>query len=222
MKTALIAGSTGLTGSLLLSILIKSSHYERIVALSRKPLKKVDSKVENLLVDFENLDNYKAQLKADDVFCCIGTTIRKAGSIAAFRKVDLDIPKNLSRITFENGAKQFLVVSSIGTKPSAMNYYIYTKHEMETEVQKYSFDKIAILRPSLILGDRKEKRLLEDLSGFIFKPIGNLLSGSLKKYRPIEAQDIATAMHEIANSDVDNRIYESDMIQMIADTAMQT
>lgn len=218
MKTALIAGATGLTGKILLSKLLNSKNYSKVIAVTRKPMNIENSKFANLLVDFERLDEHKDKLIADDVFCCIGTTIAKAGSIAAFRKVDLDIPVKLAKVTAENGAKQFLVISSIGTKPNASNYYIYTKHEMETEVQKLPFDKIAILRPSLILGDREEYRLAESIGKFIFRPFSELLSGKYKKYKPIHADDIAKAMLKIANSNRNDRIYESDVIQQIADT----
>jgi len=219
-KTAIILGATGLTGSILVKLLVQNSNYDKIVVLSRRDIKFNSPKIEVIHVDFQTLE--KTVLPAaDDVFSCIGSTLRKSGSIENFRKSDVDIPLTLSKITKAQGAKAFLSISSIGTNAKTKNYYLKAKHDMETGVLACGFEKTALLRPSMILGKREEFRFAELVERLFFKPLTQLLSGKMRKYRPISAEAIARAMVEIANGDFVNSIFESDEIQAIADKFAQ-
>ncbi|HSO78416.1 MAG TPA: SDR family oxidoreductase, partial [Bacteroidales bacterium] len=151
-----------------------------------------------------------------DIFCCLGTTIKKAGSQEAFRKVDLEAPAKIASIAAENEVKQFIVISSIGADPGSRNFYLRTKGQMEQTVQKEHFQAVAILRPSMITGKRKEFRMAEETGKMIFRPLEKLLLGRLRKYRSIKAKTIARAMVNIALTPQDKTVFESHEIQKLA------
>lgn len=182
-KTALIIGATGLVGEQCLNELLASAAYEKVIALTRKMLSLQNSKLQNIVTDYENLEQIKDQLKADDIFCAMGTTIGKAGSKDAFRKVDFEIPLQVAQLGLWNGAKKFILVSSLGADAASLVFYSKTKGELENALMDLKFESLVILRPSILLGDRKERRAGEEIGRFVAEKLSFLFAGPLKKYR---------------------------------------
>jgi len=215
-KTALIAGATGLIGKTLLNCLLEADVYNKVIVLTRKPLLIENEKLKQVIVDFNNLSQYKLELKADDVFCCLGTTIKKVGTQEAFKKVDLVYPMEIAQLTKENGAQQFLVVSSMGASSKSSIFYSQVKGTMENEIQRIGFESVHFFRPSLLLGKRAEFRLGEYFGTVFFKLFSWLFVGKLKKYRGIQAATVARAMCKTAQlSRKGINIYLSDKIAEI-------
>jgi uncharacterized protein YbjT (DUF2867 family) len=203
-RTALLVGATGLVGGHCLELLAADPGYSRVILLVRRAIARaLPAKVEQHVVDFDKLDALPVSVRAEHVFCALGTTIKQAGSPEAFRKVDLDYPVNVGRLMLERGSEHFIVVSSLGANPRARVLYSRVKGEMEQAILKLPFRAITILRPSLLLGDRKEFRLGEEVA----KRVGFLLMGSFK---PIEARRVAQAMIAVARENrMATRIIES-------------
>lgn len=214
MKKALIAGATGLVGSYLLDQLLADDNYESVIAVLRKPLNIQHNKLQNIITDFERLEDVAGQLKADDVFCCLGTTIRKAGSQSAFRKVDFDYPLKLAQLTLKNGAQQFLLVSALGADASSRIFYNRVKGEVEEAVRNMGFPALHIFRPSLLLGPRSEQRAAEDAAKWFYKVFGWLIP---LRYKAIHARTVARAMQHYAHQ-LQNGVFvhESDEMQSFA------
>jgi uncharacterized protein YbjT (DUF2867 family) len=216
-KTALIAGATGLVGGHCLELLLEDKAYDRIIALVRRPLGIGHAKLSELVVDFERLDDYSDRLTCDDLFCCLGTTIAVAKSQEAFRRVDHDYPVKLATLARANGCDQFLLVSSIGANPSSSVFYSRVKGEVEKDISRLDFSAIHIFRPSLLLGERREVRLKEQIAESIASVLQFMFVGPLRQYKPIEASGVAAAMVEVAKQNRDGiHIYESEQIQKIA------
>lgn len=217
MKTALVIGSTGLIGSQLVDILLESEHYQKVIIFVKRESGKSHPKLEQHIINFDAPETYQHLVKGDYLFCTIGTTIKKAGSQSAFRKVDFEYPIAFSKIAKTNNIKQFLIVSSLGANKDSNNFYLKTKGEMEAELAKANFETTVIVRPSLLLGERSEFRLGEKIGAFFSKGFAFLLLGTLKKYRPIESATVAKALYRLAQSNVKGyTIYESDELQNIA------
>lgn len=213
MKTALIIGSSGLIGKQLLNNLLESSDYVKVIAFNKRDLGLNHPKLEQHLIDFDNISSYENLIKGDDFFCTIGTTIKKAGSKDAFKKVDFTYPQQFAKIAKTNNIKHFLIVSSIGSDAKSSNFYIKTKGEIENFLTECNFESLSIFRPSVLTGDRDEFRLGEKYGAFIMNLFSFLLIGSLKKYKPIKSQTVAKAMYFVAQKDkLGVSIYESDMI----------
>ena len=211
MKTAVIIGASGLVGSHLCEQLLASPHYSKVILLNRRPTEINHSKLEEKIIDFENPD--LKGLIADDVFCAIGTTIKKAGSKEAQYKIDCKYPSHLASILKEQGAKQFLLVSSIGANAASTNFYLRTKGELENNIKAIGFETSIIVRPSFILGQRKEFRLGEKIGIVMMRILSPLMLGSLKKYRGVKAEAIAAKLITSANSGLSkHHIIESDAI----------
>ncbi len=153
-RVALVAGSTGLIGSQLLELLLEDNGYSKVIALSRKPLSISHPKLENVVMEANELKNHN-DLKADDVFCCLGTTIRQAKTKEAFRKVDFEYPVELARLLKVNGANQFLMVTALGADKHSKIFYNRVKGEVEDAISETGFTAIHIFRPSLLVGPRK-------------------------------------------------------------------
>jgi len=212
-KTALIVGATGLTGKSLLKYLLDAEAYEKVIVLTRKQIEVNSEKVKLIIIDFDKLSQYKEMLKADDVFCCLGTTIKKAKTKEAFKKVDWHYPVEIAQLTKVNGAQQFLVVSSMGANSKSSIFYSHVKGVMEAELQKIGFDALHIFRPSLLLGDRGEFRLGEYLGIAFYRLISWLFIGKLKKYKGIQADTVARGMYRTAQLERKGiNIYLSDEI----------
>ncbi len=213
MKTALIAGSTGLIGQSLLRILLDSTEYEKVIALVRRPLSIEHPKLNEQVIDFDNLSDLKSSNSIDDVFCCIGTTIKTAGSQEAFSKVDLSYVIELAEWAKHYNCKLFSVVSSVGAKPNTSNFYLRTKGQMEDAILQLDIPGVHIFRPSLLLGKRNEFRLAEKIFEKLMFVLNPLMIGDLRKYRAIKASDVAQAMYNKAQTNVSGiRIFKGDTI----------
>jgi uncharacterized protein YbjT (DUF2867 family) len=209
-RTALVAGSTGLIGNQLLNLLLSDSNYDKVVALSRKPLTLTHPKLENVLIAVDEWTKLQS-LKADDVFCCLGTTMKQAKSKAAFRKVDFDYPVELAKAFQQNGASIFLLVSALGADKTSRIFYNQVKGEVEEAVIALNYQATHIFRPSLLLGERKEQRSGEDAAKVFYKIFGWLIP---QKYQGIEAIKVARAMITEAKSGKQGlHVYESAALQ---------
>ncbi len=209
-RTALLAGSTGLIGNQLLQLLLEEALYDKVIALSRKPLEVTHPKLQNVVLQ---VDQFKAlaDLKADDVFCCLGTTIKQAKTKEAFRKVDFDYPFELARNLYANGAQQFLLVSALGSDKNSSIFYNRVKGEVEAAIATVGFRAFHIFKPSLLVGPRKEQRAGEDAAKVFYKIFDFLIP---QKYKGIESIKVARAM--LANARENQAgifIHESDSLQ---------
>jgi uncharacterized protein YbjT (DUF2867 family) len=216
-RTVLIFGSTGLIGNLLLEELIQSDEYEKILIFVRQTNDISQLKVKEFIVDFSVPTSFSEQIKGDDIFICLGTTIKKAGSVKKMEEVDRDLPVTIASLASANGVKRIAVVSALGANPQSSNYYLRIKGEMEKDILKLNFENIAIVRPSLLLGERKEKRAGEFVGKVVMKTFKPLLIGKMKKYRGIHGKDVARAMITILQKPREKTVYESDELQKIAE-----
>ncbi|MCB0491177.1 MAG: oxidoreductase [Cyclobacteriaceae bacterium] len=211
MKVALLAGGTGLIGSQLLQLLIMDEAYSTIKCLTRNELPISNSKIEVIHTNGDNLAELASSLTADDVFCCLGTTIKKAKSKEAFRKIDFDYPLNLAKVSKAGGAKQFLLISALGADPSSSVFYNKVKGEVEEAIAEVGFEGYHIFRPSLLLGERAEERSGEDAAKIFFKLFGFLVPG---KYKAIDSSKVARAMVAKAKlSEMGTSVSESKVLQ---------
>lgn len=218
MRTALLVGASGLIGRHLLDALLKDESYSKVTVLVRKALSLQHAKLMQQVVDFDQLEYHAHWIKADDVFCCLGTTIKQAGSQDKFYKVDFTYPYNLATIASRNASGQFLIVTALGASPKSSVFYNRVKGNIEEALSGLKFNAIHIFRPSLLLGDRAEFRLGEKIAMFLFRIFGFILIGRWRKYRAIKALVVAEAMVTMAKLDLQGqRTYESDVIQAIYD-----
>ena len=199
-KKALLLGATGLVGGHVLERLLADEGWSSVRVLARAKAPLVHPKLTWKTVDFDDPSALEQPGVVDDVFCCLGTTIKKAGSQEAFRRVDLEIPLALARAVRRDGASRFLLVSAMGADPRSALFYSRIKGELEQALDALGFPSLVIFRPSLLLGKRSEPRLAEAVAGALSRPLGALLLGPLKTYRPIEASDVARAMVAVARS----------------------
>ena len=212
-RTALVAGATGLVGGHCVEELLREDSYSRVVALVRRPGLPVREKLEEYLIDFESLDDETRLPAVDDVFCCLGTTIKKAGTKEAFRRVDHDYVVFLAKAALASGAKQFLLVSSIGADAGSRIFYSRVKGEVEADISALAFGAVQIFRPSMLLGNRNEFRLGEKVAQIVSSALAFLFVGGLSKYRPIEARSVARAMVKVARRQpLGVHVYESEEI----------
>ncbi len=218
VRTALIAGASGLVGGHCLHQLLASDRYSQVISVGRRELPIIHPKLEQVVVDFDDIKSYTTDLVADDVYCCLGTTIKKAGSKEAFYKVDHTYVVQLAQVTAAKGASQFLVVSAMGADASSMIFYNKVKGEMEHDVQQLGLITVHIFQPSLLLGERDEARTGEDLASKVMEPLSKLMVGPLKKYKPIAGETVAKAMLHAATQDQYGvYMHPSDDIARLAD-----
>jgi uncharacterized protein YbjT (DUF2867 family) len=211
MKTALLAGSTGLIGRQLLQLLLDDPYYTVVKAISRKPLDFVHPKLQNIVADLNSLTQHYDVLKADDVFCCLGTTIKQAGSKDAFRAVDYDYPLELARLTKNQGAEQYLIITALGSDAKSGIFYNRVKGEVEKAIGEIGFQSYHIFRPSLLLGERMEKRAGEGAATAVYTALGFLIP---LKYKAIDSVKVAKGMLHFAKQNVSGRfIHESKELQ---------
>ncbi len=214
-KTALVIGATGLVGEQCLNELLNSVAYGKVIALSRTKINSKKAKLHNIVTDFENLESLREQLKADDVFCAMGTTIAKAGSQAAFRKVDYEIPLKVAELARQNGAKKFILVSSLGADAGSRVFYSKVKGELEEAVKKLRYDWLIIFRPSILLGDRKEKRTGEAIGRFAAEKLSFLFAGPLKKYKGTPVYLLGRLMVKIAQEVLPSTLEKIPVVRII-------
>lgn len=195
-KTALILGASGLTGQHLLDLLLNDPLYAQITIYVRKPVHISHPKLVQQIVDFEQLDS---SVDATDVFCCLGTTIKKAGSQDAFKQVDLIYPQKIAALQLAAGSQKFLVISAVGADANSSIFYSRTKGQLEVSLTALGYPCLCIFRPSFIMGDRAERRVGEKIGIFIAQLISPLLIGPLKKYKPVSALALAKSMQDAAH-----------------------
>jgi uncharacterized protein YbjT (DUF2867 family) len=215
-RTALVAGGSGLVGGHLLRQLLEDPNYDRVTSLVRRQLTLTHKKLVQRVVDFDRLAEVGDFPRVHDVFCCLGTTIRQAGSQDAFRKVDLTYVLELGRMAVRHRASQFLLVTALGADPRSRVFYNRVKGEVEDAVRRLQFDGIHIFRPSLLLGARTQSRPAERVAVVLTPLVGWILMGSLARYRPIKAAVVARAMVRIAREAArGTHVYESDVIRRL-------
>ena len=216
MKTALVFGSSGLVGNHLVKLLDKNTIYKKIKLFVRSSPETKDSKIEIIKTDFNNLSNHKEDIYGDDCFFCIGTTKKNAPDKDEYRRIEYEIPVEIAKIAKSNSINSFLYVSSGFADPNSSGVYLKNKGEVEKELIKLNFSTLGIMRPSFLVGNRKEKRPGEEIGIFFFKIFSPLLLGPLKKMKPIQSEKVAKVMIKIANENLGKSIFESDEITELA------
>ena len=171
-----------------------------------------EPKIEIIKTNFNNLESCKDNIKGDDCFFCIGTTKQNSPNKNEYQKVELDLPKEIAKIAKDNLIKSFIFISSIYANQNSSGDYVKFKGLVEEELKKLNFSNLGILRPSFLMGDRKEKRVGEKIGILTFRLLSPLLLGPLKKMKPINSEKVAKAMIKIANENLGKTIFESDEI----------
>jgi uncharacterized protein YbjT (DUF2867 family) len=213
-KKAIIAGASGSIGNSLVKQLLTNETYTEVLVLVRRDLGIKHPKLQQLVLNFEEINNYAAQITGDVVFCCLGTTKSQTPDQGEYRKIDYQYPLDIAWIAQTNGARSYHLISAIGADKNSSTFYIRTKGEVERDLKAVPFESIHIYRPSLLDGERKQHRILEKISNVVMRVINPLLFGGLKKYRSIRVSTVARAM--ILNSMEEKKgvfVYESDRIQ---------
>lgn len=206
-----LAGATGLTGGHVLQLLLEDPHVSEVIALGRKSTGVKHAKLKELSLDAKNV-------KADAFLSCLGTTIKKAGSREKFTAIDVELPLRIAKALKKEGCERAAVISAIGANSESSIFYNRAKGEMENGMRELGFKSLSILRPSIIAGDRKEKRAAEKIGLVAMNAAAPMMVGFMRKYRPIEAAAIARAMVAlIFEGAPGSRIYESDAIEVLGD-----
>lgn len=212
MKTALVFGSTGLIGGHLTKLLLENSNYEKVKLFVRSDINLQHPKLQIIKIDFKNLSKHTQNIKGDDCFFCIGTTRKNSPNKQDYQRIELDIPKQISSIAKSNSVNSFSFISSGMANSKHSGDYLRFKGLVEEELQKLNFNHLSILRPSFLLGKRKENRIGERIGIFVFKLLSPFFIGSLKRMKPIESEIVARAMIYLSNNNADKNIFESDEI----------
>ncbi len=212
MKTALLFGASGLVGSHVLNQLISNNNYSKIKLFVRSSINISDPKIEIIQTDFNNLENHREDIKGDDCFFCIGTTKKNSPDKNEYKRVELEVPKQIAQIAKSNSVTSFVFVSSGYADPKSSGDYLRFKGEVEEELKRLNFPKLGIMRPSFLLGDRKEKRVGEKIGIFVFKLLSPLFIGPLKKMKPIHSATVAKVMIAITQNESSQTIFESNEI----------
>ena len=199
MKTAIVLGASGLLGTELVQQLLNTTEFEKVKIFVRRSLGISNSKLEEQLIDFENLSAWKNDLVGDTLFSCMGTTLKTAGSKEKQYLVDYTYPYQCIEAAIQNGIKQIILVSSIGAKASSSNFYLRMKGELEEAIKKLNPSNFIVFRPSILDGNRLESRPAEYLALKIMRILGKL--PFLKKYAPTLVRDLAASMIRLALKD---------------------
>ncbi|PKB42837.1 hypothetical protein AX016_1012 [Cellulophaga sp. RHA19] len=216
-KTAIVLGATGVTGSALVSLLTHHNAYAKIKLFSRSISGFTHPKIDEYIVDLQDLEKHKSSFTADEVHCCIGTTKAKTPNKETYKNIDYGIPLQAAKLCKENGIGTYMVISALGANASSSVFYNKIKGQMENDVIALQIPKTHILQPSLIAGKRDEKRMGEWLAKQFFKVFQFLLIGSLKKYRPIPPETIAKAMVWLGNNEESTIKIQSDKIKELGE-----
>lgn len=215
-RSALLLGATGLVGSHCLDLLLGSDDYSAVRVITRSPIDRKHRRLQQVRLDLEEMDQHPELFRVDDVFCCLGTTMARAGSEAAFRRVDHDYPLRAAELATAKGADQFLLVSAVGADPQSRIFYNRVKGEVEGAVKRLPFRAVWLLRPSLLLGDRQERRVGEKVASAVAVPLAPLMVGRLRRYRPVAGRDVAAAMVRLALNGGTGGVVESEEIGALA------
>ena len=212
MKTALVFGSSGLVGQQLVQQLIHNSAYQKIKLFVRKTPKIQNPKIEIVNTNFDNIEILYPEIKGDDCFFCIGTTKKNSPDKTEYQRVELDLPKKVANLAKKNNIHSFIFISSGYANSKSSGDYLRYKGLVEEELLSLNFNNLGILRPSFLLGNRKEKRIGEKMGIIIFQILSPLMIGPLKRMKPIHVKTVAGAMIKIAQSELNQTIFESDEI----------
>jgi uncharacterized protein YbjT (DUF2867 family) len=215
VKSALLFGASGLVGGHVLNQLISNNNYSKIKLFVRSSINISDPKIEIIQTDFNNLENHREDIKGDDCFFCIGTTKKNSPDKNEYKRVELEVPKQIAQIAKSNLVNSFVFISSGYADPKSSGDYLKFKGEVEEELKRLNFPKLGIMRPSFLLGDRKEKRIGEKIGIFVFKLLSPLFLGPLKKMKPIHSATVAKAMIAITQNGSSKTIFESNEISEI-------
>jgi len=211
MKTAIVLGATGLVGKNLIRQLAGESSFEKVISVTRRPIKYTYEKVLNEVISFDHMNEAGNIFKGDVLFSCLGTTKKQAGSLQNQRIVDFDFQYQAAKISAQNGVAHYVLVSSSGANKNSSSPYLKMKGELEDEVMTLPFKKISILQPSLLVGERKEVRFGEAFASWVLPILCKL--PPLKRYRPISGDAVARKMVSIGLSQRSSReIYALDEI----------
>jgi uncharacterized protein YbjT (DUF2867 family) len=189
MKTAIVAGASGLVGSFIVRELLKEGFYDEVKMLVRKPMEFKHPTLKEVIYDYEHPE--KDVIQADHVYCCLGTTMKKAGSKENFRKVDYHYPFQLAQMANENGSARFSLVSAMGANTNSVFFYNKVKGQIEGAVKDIPFHAVFIMRPSMLLGPRKEFRVGEEIGKNVMKALRFFLPAN---YKPVHAYQVAACM----------------------------
>ncbi|MFD0766446.1 NAD(P)H-binding protein [Mucilaginibacter lutimaris] len=213
---AIIVGASGLIGSNLLNILLEAPEYDEVLILIRKELPVQHKKLVQLVINFDDLVKHSAAIKGHAIFSCLGTTNSQTPDKNEYRKIDYNYPVQLAQLAKQNGVEQFHVVTAIGANKYSSTFYIKLKGELEDKLQNMELKTLHIYQPSMLIGDRKRRNVLEGMATIFFKLIDPLLIGSLKKYRSIKGSTVAYAMYKKSLERATGTfIYTSDKIHTI-------
>ena len=193
-RTALLAGATGLVGGHCLNRLLAEERYDRVVAVTRRDLGRQHDKLEALTVDFDRLRDHRDDLVADDVYLCLGSTIKKAGSSRRFREIDYGYNLAVAQAAQLGGARQVLLVSAVGASPRARTFYMRVKGELEAAISMLPYGSHHVFRPSVLVGERSESRPLEAVGSVLTRFASFAMVGGLQRFRPVHAETVAKAM----------------------------
>ncbi len=216
-KTAIVLGATGLTGGLLLELLLEEKRYAKVRVITRRSTGVTHPKLEELQADLLDPDSYADFFEGDDVFCCIGTTRARTPNKKAYRAIDYGIPVTVAKLCKEKGIPTLLVMSSMGAKKKSRLFYNRTKGQMEEAVLAQELPKTHLLRPSLLKGRRKERRVGEWIARQVMKIMNLVMVGPLDKYRSIEPETVAAAMIWLAVHDYGGQVILSDEIRKLGE-----
>jgi uncharacterized protein YbjT (DUF2867 family) len=216
-RTAIVFGGTGLVGRYLVEELIRSMRYSTIKVFTRRPLEIEHIKVIEKIVDIENVELYKTDIRGDDLFISLGTTMRRAKSIKRYEELDRIMPANIAKAALKNGVQRVAVVSSLGANSKSRNYYARIKGEMENEILKLGFGREVIVRPSMLLGERREFRIAEFLAKPLIQLFGIIMVGKLKIYKGVHGRVVARAMIYLLGIMEDRKIYLTDELPGFSD-----
>ena len=195
-KTAIVIGASGLVGSSLVDQLATSQHIERVICLNRRPMPHKHTNVSHYEIYFEQLDTAVKYLQGDYLFSCLGTTKKAAGSVEAQRHVDFDHQYTIAKIAAKQGVEHYLLVSAIGANAASNNAYLKMKGELEQKILRLPFKRISIIRPSLLLGERQERRWGESAAAVVMPTLCKLPVPILRKYQPVSAEHVASQLVE--------------------------
>ena len=216
-KTALLFGATGLVGGRLLYLLLEDESYQRVVVAVRRPINIKYPKLEQKIIDFARLSEDPSLFHVDDVFCCLGTTIKKVKSQEAFIQVDQIYPLQIAKLAQQAGASQFHIITALGANPNSSIFYNRVKGEVEEGLRTLGLPSVTIYRPSLLLGNRMEFRMGEVIGSIVSRGLGFAMVGPLARYRAIDAEQVAQAMQLTAEKPHTGvRVIESEEIRRIA------
>jgi len=205
-RTALIAGATGLVGGHCLRALLNNDQYGKVIALTRQPLSITHPKLDNQVIDFDELLSGSMELVCDDVFCCLGTTIKQAGSRENFRKVDFAYCLGLAKLSMQGGAEHFLLISAVGASAKSPVFYSRVKGELEQAIEALGFTRYSVFQPSFLAGERKDTRRAEAIGIEYALKLSSLLVGPFANYSVIKAEDLAAAMVSAALVDTESEM----------------